>query len=82
MTTKPNSLTSNPRWEVVNFLGEYADDYDIDAITREAYDWDAKHQGFVSVFEDEEGYEDEEGFWALCQKHELPEDERIGEDEE
>ena len=49
--------------DIAPALGDFADDFDIEAIAREAYTYDASLGGFVQVLTDEE-------FWECVESHE------------
>ena len=49
--------------EIMPYLGGFADDFDADAIAREASEYDG--HGFVMRDE----YADDDAFWKLCMRH-------------
>lgn len=53
-------------------LGEYADDYDLDAIAREAFEYKVDTDGDGNELLNTAGFEqiaDEASFWAIAEKH-------------
>lgn len=53
-------------------LGEYADDYDLEAIAREAFEYTVDTDADGNELLNTAGFEqvvDEAGFWAIAEKH-------------
>lgn len=57
------------KWaEIFPALGDFAQDFDVDAIAREASEYDASVGGFYLRGDLEC---DDDAFWALCERHDI-----------
>ena len=67
MTDKKNFTTIQDAidYEVEPALGEYASDYDVEAIAREFFDVYDEHDGFYA------SDDDDARFWAIVEKHDI-----------